>query len=254
MRTDMHIHSKYSDDSLTTIQEICEEAIKQNLTYACVTDHIHCNPRTCGFEYYDIDGFFKDFNQNKQRYPQLNLLSGIEFGEPYQYPEIFMKLYSLDYDFILGAIHFWAGDIYASELVQTNLSIEDSYAMYYQEIYKMVEFGYINSVAHFDFPKRYYNRLTIQRQIIEKTFKLMVKKAIALEINTSTLRQGRNDSMPDDEILKIYAKCGGKLITVGSDAHYQRNVGEGLDYAKALIKKYGFQEVVFVKKKMILID
>ncbi|NLG53634.1 MAG: histidinol phosphate phosphatase, partial [Clostridiales bacterium] len=50
-------------------------------------------------------------------------------------------------------------------------------------------------------------------------------------------------------VLELYAKSGGKYITVGSDAHKTEHVGLGLNNAADLIKNTGFNSITYYKDK-----
>lgn len=59
----------------------------------------------------------------------------------------------------------------------------------------------------------------------------MLKKIIyngkGIEINTAGLRYGLNATNPSAEIVLRYRELGGEIITIGSDAHYSRDIGSG---------------------------
>ncbi|NLY70177.1 MAG: histidinol-phosphatase, partial [Clostridiales bacterium] len=50
-------------------------------------------------------------------------------------------------------------------------------------------------------------------------------------------------TIPTDEILKTYHKLGGEIITVGSDAHYPKDLGYRLDWAFEKVKSIGFKYI-----------
>jgi histidinol-phosphatase (PHP family) len=50
-------------------------------------------------------------------------------------------------------------------------------------------------------------------------------------------------TIPTDEILKIYYKLGGEIITVGSDAHYPQDLGYKLSWAFEKAKSIGFKYI-----------
>lgn len=49
--------------------------------------------------------------------------------------------------------------------------------------------------------------------------------------------------MPDESIVRRYKELGGKLITVGSDAHYAEHLGADIDKAYEIAFRCGFTEV-----------
>ena len=50
-------------------------------------------------------------------------------------------------------------------------------------------------------------------------FSELAKKDKGLEINTSGLRQKYGKTFPDFECVRLFRECGGKIISIGSDAH-----------------------------------
>ena len=47
----------------------------------------------------------------------------------------------------------------------------------------------------------------------------LIKKDKGIEINTSGIRYGLSNPHPNIDIIKRYKQLGGKIITIGSDAH-----------------------------------
>ena len=67
---------------------------------------------------------------------------------------------------------------------------------------------------------------------------MLLDKNMVIEINTSSLRKGHNETMPGKELLEIYKECGGIYVTVGSDAHEIEDIGADNNIAKKLIEDY----------------
>ena len=70
--------------------------------------------------------------------------------------------------------------------------------------------------------------------------KALIEKHKSLEVNTSGLRQKLGKTMPDSPILSRYFELGGKLITIGSDAHRWADVGGGVEQGLSMLQKIGF--------------
>ena len=93
--------------------------------------------------------------------------------------------------------------------------------------------------------KPYYDKL-------EHIYRTVIDRDIALEINVSTLWKGLGISLPTMELLKLYKDCGGKLITIGSDAHAPdahapENLGKAIRKGYAILETVGFHEVLTVQ-------
>ena len=73
-----------------------------------------------------------------------------------------------------------------------------------------------------------------------------------IEINTSCYRYGLKDLTPSVEILKLYKKLGGDIITIGSDGHDVDQYGFKIQETKQILKDLGFKYIyTFDKMKPI---
>ena len=62
-----------------------------------------------------------------------------------------------------------------------------------------------------------------------------------IEINTSSFAYKLEDLTPSRDILSLYYELGGKIITIGSDAHKAVNVGSHIDFIQQELKNIGFR-------------
>lgn len=124
----------------------------------------------------------------------------------------------------------------------------------WQEVLKTVQAGGFDVLGHIDFPKRYYGEIYYTEAVLYEIFLRLVEKEIILEINTSSLRKGHKQTMPGKELLEIYQACGGKYVTIGSDAHVVEDVGADYRIAKRLIEAIGLREVVYRQRKRQIIS
>lgn len=73
---------------------------------------------------------------------------------------------------------------------------------------------------------------------------------MALEVNTSNVTKFSNGFyMADEYLLELFREYGGRLVTIGSDAHVPEHVGGSFDGAVQAIKKAGFSEYCYFKKR-----
>ena len=86
---------------------------------------------------------------------------------------------------------------------------------------------------------------------MNEIFKILLDKNMIIEINTSSLRKGYNETMPGNELLEIYKANGGKYVAIGSDAHEVKDLGADNYIAKKLIKDFSLQEVVYENRLRI---
>jgi histidinol-phosphatase (PHP family) len=247
---DSHVHTRHSCDSKATLEAYCARALESGVRSLCFTDHVDHNPNDEGLGFYAPGAFFGDFLHVKGKYRgRLTLLCGVEFAEPHQYPDELARFSALPYDFILGSVHFWYRDMFPSLMVRAGIPVAVCYEHYWDEILKAVNEGGFDSLAHIDFPKRYYKRLMIDRDKLHEICRAMIKNNICMELNTSSLRRGMDEPMPGRDILSIYKSCGGRYVTVGSDAHRPDDLAAGNAQAGELIDYFGFEKVIFIQRK-----
>ena len=78
--------------------------------------------------------------------------------------------------------------------------------------------------------------------------KQVIKDGKGIEINTSSERYKLEELTPAYEILKLYYDLGGKVITVGSDAHVAEDVGDRLDLSYDVLREIGFKYITTFDK------
>ncbi|MGF7143457.1 histidinol-phosphatase (PHP family) [Anaerotaenia torta] len=253
MKADLHVHTHISVDSSVTMEEYCRKAIAEGVDFICFTDHADYNQKDDGYGRYDAPLFFEEFNQVKKEFgEQLVLLAGIEFSEPHLYPEELQSISQYPYDMIIGSIH-WVNDMFPGQEVRKLYSAKQYYGWYWDMVYETVSYGHFDCLGHMDFPKRYYSELVYDISKLEKILGRMVERGIVPEINTSSLRKGLSAALPDEELLKLYKECGGRRVTIGSDAHVCGDLAAGNAYARDLIRRMGFEEVIFRRRQPVAI-
>jgi len=251
MFCDMHVHTDFSCDSDAEMKKYCSVAKQKKIDVICFTDHVDFNANDEDYGYYDAVRFFEDFNEIKSK-TDVKLLSGIEFSEPHLYNEQLKKLGRYPYDFIIGSVHYVKGMLPYSQEAR-KYSTEEFFNLYWQEVLESVESGGFDCLGHMDYPKKHYKELIYDEPTITKIFDVMIEMDIVPEINTSSLRKGLMDTMPGLDLLKLYKKRGGKYVTIGSDCHTEKNLGEGIEQAKKLMDEVGLKQVIFKKRKMEII-
>ena len=251
MYVDLHVHTEFSCDSEAKMEQYAEAALTKGITTLCFTDHVDLNPNDYGYNYFAPDRYFENYWKVRDKYEgRVKLLSGIEFGEPHLYADRLKELSAYPYDYIIGSIH-WIGDMFPCQKVREQYSAKEFYTLYWEEVLKTVKQGGFDALGHIDFPKRYYGEIYYEEAKLREIFKYLLDKDMVIEINTSSLRKGHNETMPGDELLALYKDCGGRYVAVGSDAHEVQDVGADGDSARELLCKYGLSEAVYERRKRL---
>lgn len=249
MRVDSHVHTEFSCDSKAKMEDYCKKAVKNQVEILFFTDHIDFNKQDFGYGYYDVDGYFTAYEKVREKYKgRLKVMAGIEFSEPHLFTEEFRRMADYPFDYMIGSIH-WTNNFFPGYKTES-YSVEDYFKWYWEDVLAAVTFGEFDSLGHIDFPKRYFKHLVFDQKKIEEIFRIMVKKSMPLEINTSSLRKGLDETMPNEQWLKLYKNCGGQLITIGSDSHVVEDLSADYDYVMNQVNKIGLLPVYFDKRKI----
>ncbi|HEX2986023.1 MAG TPA: histidinol-phosphatase HisJ family protein [Caproiciproducens sp.] len=247
--SDSHVHSDCSRDGTDPTMMMCESAARLGLYALTVTDHCECNAYVS--EAYDRSirqSYFEARKAAAVFHDRLHVYAGVEIGQPMQDAAAAEDvLNSCEFDFALASVHNVKNlnDFYY--LDYSKISLDDALNRYFDEIIETIEWGRFDSLAHLTYPWRYIvgeHGMVIHDELylgkIDEILKLLIKKNKALEVNTSGFRQKLGKSMPDLPVLLHYHDLGGKLITLGSDAHRWADVGGGVEQGLALLRQAGF--------------
>src|SRR6056297_1142303 len=255
---DYHVHSNFSPDSKADLEEIIVNSLNKKIKTLVVTDHLECDDNR---EYYSIAYFKKReklINEISESYKnKIEILTGAELGQPQnnikRVEEIFKNL---KFDYTLGAQHKGLNGEYLENIdfkLNTNKNIE----CYFEEVYKISKIKEVDCLAHLDLVRRYASRMGLEIDLkeylsqISDILKSVVENGKGIEINTSGMRQKMGDFMPNIEILKLYKKLGGTIVTVGSDSHISGNVGRDILKAYRLLKEANFNYVSLYRKRKV---
>lgn len=257
-RYDYHIHTIHSGDGKSTIDEVCESAIKKGLKEIAVTEHFE--PISTDKEY----KFYKPLicrdeiiNANEIYKGKLKIKMGVELGQPHLFLETSNAvLKKTSFDYIIGSAHKLPGDTDFSHVDYSIISMEDACQMYINQIRELVSLADFDCVGHLDLVKRYstsiYKKrvtLMVQYELLKEVLKLIISKGKGIEINTSGLRQVPRETMPGVDVLKLYHELGGEILTIGSDAHRAVDVAEGIDTAIENAKQAGFKHLTIFNER-----
>lgn len=246
---DCHVHSDCSGDCKAPMTDMCRAAVERGIKIICFTEHIDFEPTDSCFQRFDYDHYNCQITEARQAFDGvLDIRSAIEVDFQVRYrSEIEELLARTEFDYVLGAAHYVDGVILEDhERYFPGKSAEEAYAPYFDNALAAVETGWFDTLAHLDLCKRYGVRYygpfdwKPYREKIEQILKAVIDRQMTLEINTSGMRQSPEDTYPSRELLQLYASLGGKLVTLGSDAHRPEHVGEGIPAAAEVAKELGF--------------
>lgn len=263
---DLHTHTDNSFDGNHSAMYMCECAEHLGLRGIAFTDHVDVDILEQG----DNDrrakqAYFEAIKARSAFMGRLLVFAGVELGEAtYDLETSERLLNTLHYDFVVGSIHNLPGeeDFFFLDVDNTSdEEIREILTEYFDEERKLAEWGKINSLAHMTYPLRYivgeHGRKVDLRDYnreIEQVLRAIIRSDVALEINTSGLFQELGSTMPNEDIVDMYRHLGGRMITIGSDAHYGEHLGRGIREGMAIAARCGFRELtIFQQREPIMI-
>jgi len=254
MLADYHVHTEFSDDSTEPMEDVVNQAIAIDIDEICFTDHVDYGIKTDHDEKQkpgqllnvDYPNYFREITELAGKYQgQITLKQGLEFGMQTHTIEKYQKIFdTYDLDFVILSCHqvrdkeFWTYDF------QRGKTPDDYNAEYYREIYECIcQYKNYSILGHLDMIQRYNESLypfEKSKGLITKILVRVIADNKGIEVNTSSFRYGLKDLMPARDILKLYHKLGGEIITIGSDCHKVTDLGDHIPYVKEELRKIGF--------------
>ncbi len=248
--SDYHVHTSFSGDCKIVAEVMIEEAIQKGIRHLCLTDHMdydYIDSAVC-FEF-DTAEYFRRLLPMKEKYAdQIDLAIGIELGlQPYLSKKHHNLVFSHSFDFILGSVHLvHCKDPYYPAYFQGREE-EDAYQEYFQCVLQNLEaysnfdvFGHLDYVVRYGPNQNTYYSYQKYQEIIDEILRSLIKKDIGLEVNTGGYKYGLGVPNPCPEIICRYRELGGKIITLGSDAHDPAFLSYEFERAATLLKSCGF--------------
>lgn len=262
-KADSHVHSSFSGDSMEKLENIIERAIEIGMDEITITDHLDLEfPGEVNIFELDFKTYVETLKKLKKLYRNnIKIKIGIELGLQPQLKEKYDEIFNCeDIDFIIGSFHCVKGMDVADRKFFEKYAKDEAHRIYFEEVLNTIDlFPKINVCGHLDFINRYgrsvyddHKKINFEKhkELIDKILIKLIEKNIGIEINTSALRYGLRDFHPCRKILKRYKELGGKIITMGSDAHRALDIMRDFDKAREVLKEIGFEKFcVFEQRK-----
>lgn len=269
---DYHLHSDHSGDSDTPMGSMIRAAIGLGLTELCFTEHLDLDyPGSPGYEdplgtglilqdlgpdYFllDINAYREEFLAMKERFGDLiDLRFGLEIGlQPQVAKENADFVAAHPFDFVIASTHTVdRQDVYYKQFFEKR-SLRESVLRYFEATLENLQsyedfdvYGHLDYIIRY-LPEPYTGRFTYDyadyADVLNAILELLVKKEKGLDVNTSHRFKKGGDINPSLAILRRFKELGGRILTIGSDAHTADAIAGAFEDAVLLIKKAGFTE------------
>lgn len=249
MKTDYHMHSTFSVDGHDSPAVMCEQALTLGYTEIAITEHAEWHENGDGFA--RVKPYLAALNECRNIYePQgLTILSGVELGNPHEFPQetaVLLAHYPLD--ITIGSLHHLNGvNIHTPQCFEGK-DPYDVFADYFSELSRMSAAADFHIVGHFDRILLQSAKLGIHfdpfklETIIRMMFSTIIKRGQILELNTSYLAHKPSWVSALITMMRWFNEMGGQRIVVNSDAHCALNLGRNYRLARVILVAAGFQE------------
>ena len=271
-RADYHLHTDFSGDSEAPMESMIRAAIGLGLSEICFTEHHDPDyPGSPGYDdplgtgliiqdlgpdyfYLDVDAYRACFLSMQERFGDLITLKfGVELGlQPHIAKDNATFVASHPFDFVIASTHTVDRmDVYYKQFFEKR-SLKESVLRYFEATLENLQvFEDFDVYGHLDYiirylPEPYAGRFTYDyadyAEVLDAILELLVSKNKGLDINTSNRFKNGGDINPSFAILRRFYDKGGRIVTLGSDAHKPEAIAGAFNDAVELMRRAGFRE------------
>lgn len=242
---DFHMHSRVSFDGKDDAGTMLAAAEARGLKEICFTDHIDYTP--------EMDMAF-DTDVYRATYDALHsdkllLRFGMEYGlEPGNREQMKKDLQRYPFDFVIGSVHLVDGlDVYLQPYWEGK-TYEQAISVYLEQTLRCVQvhtdydvLGHLTFIAKARAnPKRQLIPYEEHRELFDEILRQVVRHDKGIEVNTSGVDLC-GGTLPTMDFVRRYHELGGRIVTIGSDAHNGARVGQySFEVAAQLKELFGY--------------
>ena len=250
---DQHVHSNFSFDSNEELENYINVSNKNDIV---TTEHLDFANPIINYEDSSIEylKYIEEITSLNKKYSN-KFFSGIEIGytsNSEKRIENFLK----DKNFNLKLLSIHQNGLYDYMCVNKKLiSLEALIQEYFEQMIQALESSIeFNVLAHFEYGIRIVDISVtdfdnLASKFLNKIIELIVKKEIAFEVNTKSMYKYKKENLYSYMIEK-YLKKGGKLFTLGSDAHNIKDYAYKFDEARKFLLDRNIKEIILFKDKI----
>ena len=250
---DQHVHSSFSFDSNEDLENYINVSNNSDII---TTEHLDfenpiINYKDSSIDYLKYVGQIKNLNKKYSN----KFFLGIEIGyTPNSEKRIEDFLKDKNFNLKLLSIHQNGNYDYMcvnKKLISLEVLIQEYFEQMIQALESSIEF---NVLAHFEYGLRMIDISVtdfdnLASVFLNKIIELIVKKEIAFEVNTKSMYKYKKENLYNYMIEK-YIKKGGKLFTLGSDAHNIKEYAYKFDEARKFLLDRNIKEIILFKDKI----
>ncbi len=241
---DFHMHSFVSFDGHASAVDMAQAAVVAGMKEICFTDHVDDDPQgVLIHQCFDLTHYAQTYDH--LQVPGLVIRKGLEFGLLPDNQETLQRyLRQREFDFVIGSIHYADGlDVYYTPYWEGKTLLEGE-RRYLENILDCIRaHDHFDVLGHLTYigraranPVQSPVQLSQHREVVDEIFRVLIDKGKGLECNSSGVdRIGA--FLPTQDYLRRFKELGGRIVTIGSDAHNAARVGQYMSQATQLLKE-----------------
>jgi histidinol-phosphatase (PHP family) len=267
---DLHVHSTCSADGASNIADYARRAARLGMHTVGFCEHADFDPRDRSYRYLDPAGYGQALARATDMAPGVRLCQGVEITYQASLEDEIRSWLQAhagprEWDYVVTSVHLvdyddgWAmisepravADYFAGH------TQHQAYAPYFEELWRAVRSGLGDVIGHLDLVKRYgtahygpFEPAAFEQEI-RAVLAAAVQRGMALEINTSGLRQAPGEAYPGLQVLRWFREMGGEAVTIGSDAHRVGDLAAGNAHALNLARAAGFGAIATFDRRQV---
>lgn len=247
---DYHLHTSRCGHAEGRLEDYAGKAIEVGLSEIGFSDHfplLHIEDPTLSMGLDELPTYVSEVEELRGRFPRLEIRLGIEVDympETARRLPAFLEAYPFDY--VMGSIHFVDGWGFDDPRYMDGYAGRDLHALwsrYFDLLAEAAECGLFDVLAHPDLIKKFgFRPAGDVSEIYRACLDRVAGAGLAVEVSTAGLRKPVGEIYPGEDFLRL---CRERDIpvTLGSDAHAPREVGEDFRKALRLLRRVGYGDL-----------
>jgi histidinol-phosphatase (PHP family) len=214
-----------------------QKAVELGIKEIEFSEHVDFDPVDRGFGYFNYKRYTSEIREAQESFKgRLVIRKGVEIDYQHCFEDdVEAWLRDKRFDYIIGSVHYLNHELITRRLVESN-DLREIYNAYFYEVTKSVKSGLFDVVGHLDVIRKFIANRSLElknfgyEEDLKAILEDITKKRMYLEINSKfpTLKQDCTEMTPSKGVVEEYIEKGGRLISIGSDAHSTEEIGSGI--------------------------
>ncbi|MEW6553833.1 MAG: histidinol-phosphatase HisJ family protein [Actinomycetota bacterium] len=253
---DYHMHTARCGHAVGRLEDYAARAVELGLREIGFSDHLpllHTEDPTLSMALDELPLYVREVDELRAAFPALPIRLGIEVDYlPETAPRLLELLDAHPFDYVLGSLHFldgWAFDDPRNLGGYEGRDLLALWERYFDLLGEAAESRLFDVLAHPDLIKKFGFRPEEDvRHLHERCLDRIAACGVAVEVSTAGLRKPAREIYPDEGFLRECRERG-IAVTLGSDAHHPREVGQDFEQALSLLRRVGYEEIALFNRR-----